>query len=262
MRFLKEIFERNKILAYTGAFLFSLAVILSLYATINTEKVLGINSIIKPIKFTLSTGIYAWTMAYLLFFVNNQKAVKLYSILAMVTMLYENGVISVQALRGTLSHFNVTSVVGGILYGLMGGMIVWLTTATLLITIRFIRQKSYALSASKVLSIKLGLILFVVFSFFGAYMSVVNSHSVGGDMIGPSLPFLNWSTAYGDLRVGHFFGMHALQMIPLFGFWISPKVSGSERIEKIYIWIFAIFYLGFVSFTIFQAINGRPFIAL
>ena len=58
-------------------------------------------------------------------------------------MLYENGVITIQAFRGKLSHFNQTEVIGGILYALMGVMIVWLTaTATLIISMGFILQKN------------------------------------------------------------------------------------------------------------------------
>jgi hypothetical protein len=65
-------------------------------------------------------------MAYLLFYVNNQIRVKWYSILATVVMSYENGVITIQAFRGKLSHFNQTELLGGILYGIMGVLIVWL----------------------------------------------------------------------------------------------------------------------------------------
>ena len=70
-----------------------LAILLSLYAMVNPVEVLGINSMIKPIKFCISTTAYSWTMAYLLFYVNNQIKVKWYSILAAFVMVYENGVL-------------------------------------------------------------------------------------------------------------------------------------------------------------------------
>lgn len=238
-----------------------LAILLGLYAIINTEEVLGINSMIKPIKFCISTWVYAWTMAYLLFYVNNQKKVKWYSILASFVMIFENVVITVQGFRGKISHFNHSELAGVILYALMGVMIVWLTTATLVIAIRFILQKTYTISSPFALSIKIGLIMFVIFSFLGGYMSAINTHNVGGETGQAGLPFLNWSTLFGDVRVAHFFGIHSLQLIPLFGYIMSSSVKEESK-AKTFIWIGTLFYLSFVCFTMYQALNGLPFIKL
>ncbi len=259
MKLIKEIFSRNPLLAKLGLFFLILAVFLGLYATVNTETILGINSMIKPLKFALSTWIYAWTMAYLLFYVNNQIRVKWYSILATFVMLYENAVITIQALRGKLSHFNQTELLGGILYAIMGVLIVWLTTATLIISLIFIFQKTNIISKPFALSIKIGLLLFVIFSFMGGYMSVINSHNVGGKIGEAGLTFLNWSTLFGDLRVAHFFGIHSLQVIPILGFFVSTNIKNESK-ASLMIWLGSIIYLGFVCFTLMQAINGMPFV--
>jgi hypothetical protein len=198
-------------------------------------------------------------MAYLLFYVNNQNRVKWYSILATIVMLYENGVITIQAFRGKLSHFNQTELLGGILYAIMGIMIVWLTTATLILSLRFIFQKTDSISKPFALSIKIGLILFVIFSFMGGYMSVINSHNVGGKIGESGITFLNWSTLFGDLRVAHFFGIHSLQIIPLLGFYVSSTIKNESK-ASLMIWVGSIIYLAFVCFTLIQAIHGTPFI--
>ncbi len=248
-------------MAYMGFGFFILAILLTFYAFFNPNQVLGINSMIKPIKFCLSTSIYAWSMAILLYYVNKQRRLYWYSILAAAVMLFENGVIIVQAFRGKLSHFNQSELVGGILYALMGIMIVWLTTATLVITIRFIFQKTYTIPMPFVLSIKIGLSFFVIFSFFGGYMSAINSHNIGGDIGQAGLPLLNWSTLFGDLRVAHFFGIHSLQIIPLLGYYLSQRVQNEKKI-KLYIWLGTLLYLSFILFTIFQAFNAKPLIGI
>ncbi len=254
-----QIFIRNRLLAIMGSIMLALAVLMALYLPFNKTQVLGINSLIKPIKFCISIWIYAWTLAYLLYYVNNKAAVRRFSIIATIVMVFENGVIIFQAFRGQLSHFNQQDLVGGILYGIMGLMIVWVTFATLIIAIRFIRQKTYSIPPIFALSIKIGLVFFVIFSFMGGYMSSINSHNIGGPIGEAGLPILNWSTLFGDLRVAHFFGLHSLQLIPLFGYFISKK-EPNFAVGKVYIWLFAILYISWISYTLLQALNGEPLI--
>jgi hypothetical protein len=260
MTLISEIYRRNKLLAQVGTIHLVLALILGIYSFFNKELIMGINSMIKPVKFALSIWIYAWTMAMLLFYFNDKKKVRNLSILAVVTMVYEQFVITFQAFRGQLSHFNNSSVLGGILYAFMGIFIVALTFQTLRITLTFIRQSTYTISAPLVLSIQIGLIYFVIFSFFGGYISGVNGHTIGAKDGGEGLALINWSTTFGDLRVAHFFGIHALQIIPLFGYWVSRKYESATATKAI--WVFSGIYLAYVCFTMIQALIGMPFLKL
>lgn len=260
MKTISSLYFKNKPLTILGVLNLCFALLFGVLAIFNEEMITGLNSMVKPMKFSLSIGIYGITMAILLRYLNNQKLVRNYSIAAFIAMMYEQFAIIFQAFRGQKSHFNYDYPVGRILYVLMGVAITLITLYTLYLTINFIFQKVYPISETFALSIKIGLMVFVLFSFFGWTLSAFNQHSYGGLDGGSGLPILNWSTAHGDLRVGHFFGMHALQIIPFFGYLISKKSSFSNA--KAAVWLFSAAYLLFVLFTVWQALNGKPFIEI
>jgi hypothetical protein len=257
---LKKIFGQNSILFNLGNAMFVIFLILVIYYPFNTVTVLGLNSVVKPMKFALSIWIYSWTMALILNYVKDIRKVKVYSWVAVVCMCFEQAVITLQALRGELSHFNKANTVGVILFSLMGVFILTITLWTAYITYIFIKQKTYNLHPAIVLSIKIGLIYFVVFSLFGGYISGLPGHTVGSTDGGKGLWFLNWNTLFGDLRVAHFFGIHSLQIIPLFAI-VTAHYFDNSKTENL-LKIFSLFYLTFVLFALIQGLLGLPFLTI
>ncbi len=257
---IRQIVHKNRLLFWLGASHLLIFLLLAMYYPFNNIIVLGMNSVVKPMKFALSIWIYSWTMALILHHLKDMGKVKAYSWMTIIVMSFEQFAITTQALRGELSHFNISSAYGIILFSLMGVSILTLTLWTAYITYIFCRQKLFDLSPAITLSIRIGLIYFVLFSLFGGYISSLQGHTVGAADGSGGLWFLNWSKTFGDLRVAHFFGIHSLQIIPLFaiGIYRYSKINYSVQA----VWSFSIIYLAYVLFTLAQGVMGMPFISL
>lgn len=258
MKLIKELFSRNRTLAQLGTFFLLLSIILIVMIPGNIEEILGVNSLIKPLKFSLSLWIYSWTMAYLIYYFKNEKIVKRLTFLIVFVMLYEQLIITVQAFRGTLSHFNTDTLFEIMLFNLMGVFITIVTGYTLYAALKFRKQED-TIPIAKKAAIYYGLVIFVIASFMGGVMGAILSHNVGGEMGGEGLPFVNWSTKIGDIRVAHFIGIHALQLIPLVGFLISDRIKQPLKALN-FVRLFSLGYFIFVIVVFVQAMFGLPFL--
>ncbi|HLL75376.1 MAG TPA: hypothetical protein VK421_08915 [Pyrinomonadaceae bacterium] len=223
--------------------------------------VTGINPWIKPIKFTLANAVYMLTVGWLFYHLPaSAGARRRISQLVALTITAETVLITLQAARGTTSHFNFSSVANAGVVGIMGLMIVVNTAAVSYAAFRFWRGET-AVPAPYLWGIRLGLLIFLLASLEGFAMVRLHAHSVGVADGGPGLPLINWSTRGGDLRIAHFVGLHALQALPLVGYlFSSPRVA--ERIRNPANWVKAIGVLyAVVSLLLFlQALSGTPLI--
>ena len=252
MKFLNQLRNRNPLLYWFG-WLNLLGVLICLVLTqVSTIQVLGINAFIKPLKFFLSIFVFSWTMGWLLHELQRPKAAKAYSVMVVIVLAFELIVITWQAANGRMSHFNVSTPLYGILFSLMGIAITILGLWTIVIAVYFFRKKIFDAPMPYIWGIRLGLIFFVIFSFEGGLMASQLSHTVGEADGSPGVPVFNWSRQYGDLRIAHFFGMHALQLLPLFGYFIAKS--------KMQVIVVGIVYFLMVTFVFIQALQGIPLI--
>jgi hypothetical protein len=125
---------------------------------------------------------------------------------------------------------------------------------TAYIGVLFFRADFPALPLHYLWGIRLGIVLFTIFSLEGFVMGSRLSHTIGGAADGAGLPLVNWSTRYGDPRIAHFIGMHALQVLPLASYYLLKDVKATVTLS--------IFYGLLALLTLIQALNGKPFYKL
>ena len=94
---------------------------------------------------------------------------------------------------------------------------------------------------------------------------LIGSHTVGAPDGGPTIPFLGWSSTNGDLRIGHFVGIHALQIVPLFALLLGllatriPRLR-NETVRLRLVWTVACSYAGLTVLVTWQALRAQSLV--
>jgi len=249
LSFIKELKIRNESLFYFGLFCLCLTIVFFVLTKLTTTQVHGVNAWFKPFKFAVSIGVFAWTMAWYCHYLANFNITP-FNWVVIILFGYEIIYITFQASQGQMSHFNVSTSTYSMLYSLMGLAAAVVTIYTAYIGILFFTQTFPDLPNYYVWAIRFGILIFVVFSFEGALMGSRMNHSVGAINDNSNWFIVGWSKTVGDLRVSHFIGMHALQILPMLSFFIFKNTKA--------IIIISIFYGLLATTTLVQALKGKP----
>jgi len=247
-QFISKLFEKDAVLAWTATINligFAVVFIISLF---DSRLITGTGAWVKPMKFFISVAIYLYTMCFVLSYLPGN--VKWLSWSVAILLSLENIFISMQAARGTTSHFNTSTPFDAVVFSIMGAAI-FLNTLLCIYVLVLYFLADIKISESLLWGIRAGLLIFILASFEGFLMASKGAHSIGVTDGGRGLPFLNWSREGGDLRIAHFVGLHALQALPIAGIFIK-SVPAIIIISIIYFLISVALFL--------QAIKGRPFI--
>ena len=214
---------------------------------------------LKPAKFALSIAVFALTSAWFFGLVRPERRTaplmqgSVWVIIVAGT--FELAYIALQAGRGEASHFNLSSPLYITMYAVMGVAAVALTATTLPLAWEIARRPAEGSNAAYRLAVVIGLVLtFLLGAGLGGYMSAQSGHAVGVE--GGGVPLFGWNRAGGDLRVAHFFGIHAQQAIPLLG---AIAAASGWRNGRAIVLAGAAGWVALTLFAFAQAVAGRPF---
>ena len=258
---LPPIAARNPLLSAYGSALFILAAPTAMMIAIDPALLPnGVSPWLKPVKFLISTGVFALTAAWLSGYVRadrrNGPLLRTTSWVLIVSASFELVWILWQAAHGADSHFNFSTPLTTRMFSLMGLFAVALTATTLPLAWSIAQAPAVDITSDFRAAVVVGLVLtFLLGTSAGIAMGASGSHAVG--LEGASLPLLGWNRLGGDLRVPHFLGIHAEQIIPAG----AALIAGLAPRPRRWLLVGGIGLYVTVTVGVFaQALAGRPLI--
>ncbi|MFF3210794.1 hypothetical protein ACFYYB_09015 [Streptomyces sp. NPDC002886] len=248
---------------------------------VDDRILLGAPIWVKPFKFAASILAYALSLAWMISLLGQARprlarpawwAGTVVAVAGAVEMV----LITAQAFRGRQSHFNYATPFDAQLYNVMAGSIVMLWLGALVIAVLLFRAR--IADRATTWSIRIAAALALIGAGLGFLMTrptaeqlaagdddapIVGGHAVGVPDGGPGLPLTGWSTTGGDLRVPHFVGMHAIQLLPLLVLLLAVlaarfPVLREERVRLRLVLVAGSAYGAVLALLTWQALRGQP----
>ncbi|WP_186417080.1 ABA4-like family protein [Bosea sp. CS1GBMeth4] len=242
----------------------ALAVPTALAWLIDVRQFHGVDTWIKPLKFEISVAVYLLTLAVVLPLAGERFraswAGRYIVWPVIVPIILEVLYIAWRASRLEASHYNRDDWLGIALYAVMGIGAVIFTVAPGLLAYGLARRDAAPMPEIVRWSLVVGLALTCV---FGLASGAILSSSPSGHYVGavpqahPTIPFLGWSLTVGDLRVAHFLGLHALQIIPAVGLALRLATRRS-RLGLLALATVSAAYAAVTATALVAALQGRP----
>jgi hypothetical protein len=273
----------RSLLALTGAMIL-LTLVCVVGLLVDPRTLLGQPIWAKPLKFSISLALYGPTLAWMISLVTGPRARRLANVagtVVAVTAAVEMVAIVGQVVRGRTSHFDVGTPFDAAVWSVMAVSIMTLWVATAVVGVVLLRERTMSTASAWAVRLGLGVALlgmalaFLMTGPTGAQiaaaraegsMPTVGAHAVGVPDGGPGLPLLGWSTTGGDLRIGHFVGLHALQALPLLALGLGllagrVAVLRSERVRAQLVAVGGGAWAGLTLLLTWQALRGQPLLA-
>jgi hypothetical protein len=249
-----ELLARERRLAIYGMVLLALLVPMLVAWGLDERTVRGANVWIKPMKFSISIALLAFTTAWFAGHLpvarRTSRTMDWIVWLLIGAGTFELAYITLQSALGQASHYNVGDLLHGVMYTLMGIGALVLTATQPMLAWQLYRHPDSGRPAAYRQAILLGLVLTFAFGAgIGGLLSNLQPPSGGA-----SVPLFGWALGGGDLRPAHFVGIHAEQALPLVGL---AAVSLAPRRAKAVVWLATLAYAALFAGLVLLGLPAR-----
>jgi hypothetical protein len=204
----------------------------------------------KPILFGITGGLTTVSVAWVLGYLAQRKSLLVLSWIFAVSMFIEVALITMQKWRGVASHFNVTTPFDGIVFAMMGTLIMIVAVVIAIVTFRsfqFLNAKP-----EMKLAIRAGLLFLNLTNVLGMILVAYGNYIM---QVSPGHAPNIYGQA-GMMKIPHGLAVHAIQALPILAWLLN---FSQRQIEfKLNTMKTAIAgYLGLQFFTLLQTFTGR-----
>ena len=243
---------------------------------VDPRTIIGAPAWLKPFKFAISSAIYCLTLAWIFGYLSNWPRMRrVVGWTTAIVFVLEVAIIDLQAWRGTTSHFNSATLLDRVLFLTMGSAIMLQTLMSVSVAVALWRQRFSDRALGWAL--RLGMMLTIAGALTGGLMTrptsaqladaragrgipIIGAHSVGGLDGGPGVPVTGWSREHGDLRVPHFIGIHAVQVLAIIAIGLGRRHRRADvRVRAVL--AAAASYAGLFLLLLWGALRGRSIVA-
>jgi hypothetical protein len=230
---LAEAKRRNALLFYLSMILaFMFLIFLGSFGVCGNPPIAEICYWLKPFKFSISFALYVFAIGWLMEYLKpviGEKRIWIVSVLIASLIVIEMVVIFLQSIQHSeaYTHFqlaeNTTETISNILQLISTTAILTNTAIVSYVGILFFRKIPLQPS-SYLFGIRIGFAVFLSSCFLGVFLLLYYG-KVPPDHEHFGLPLTQLSSMRNNLISLHFFGIHALQLFPLIGYYFKEQIS-------------------------------------
>jgi hypothetical protein len=217
MIFFQTLQQRNKWLYVLGCIVFVLGIISLVFLLFDSRTVNGISLWSLPFRFSIASGVYIFTIAWLTYLLNNTRVRKVITAFIFLIFSCFLAIVFIQMINERIIFISRDTPFDQLMNQLSLVLFLFFLILQMWITTLFLKQKKNMHSQHFTWGVRMG---FVVFTFF---LSILFAFFLFKDK-NVYLEFLQFERGLPfEIQASFYLGLHSIQIIPLLSYYLFDQ---------------------------------------